>query len=149
MEVVGIRNKSKDVKNKKEKLHTLEELCVREAERHSWYRTVTNTFTCSGAGVIRHSPVNSSLFYMKVISKQPLCCSIIPKTAHTHRHSFIHGHIQALWQMLSKKLMRAMQYQTKKVISGKVFLFISCSLAIFCFPSFLPASSFSFPSFSP
>lgn len=45
--------------------------------------------------VIRHSQVNSSLFNMKVISKQPLWHSVIPETGHTHRHRCIHSHIKA------------------------------------------------------
>lgn len=146
--------------------------CVHES---SWEASIvphSYTIACTGSGptVICHSPVNSSLFYMKVISKQPLCCSIILKTAshihdalkhtHTQRHTHSYMHIskptvsevrgslaiQNSLNLLNTKSLLLLNVEL--LFPSSSFVLICCfSLPIFCFPSLLssPASPYSSP----
>lgn len=100
--------------------------------------------------VIRHSQVNSSLFNMKVISKQPLWRSVIPETGHTyiHRHGYIHSHTEAHSHTGSKT--QAKQYKEvyiwekrSRLTSITLWLYSSDHL-LFRVSYFSPFSWFSF-----
>lgn len=99
--------------------------------------------------VIRHSQVNSSLFNMKVISKQPLWRSVIPETGHTYTDTdtyiviLRHTHIQGQKPQAEQYKEVYIWEKRSRLISITLWLYSSDHL-LFRVSYFSPFSWFSF-----
>lgn len=119
--------------------HKAEEACKREWSRGIYGATQSHKHAHAlGPMIIRHSPVNSGLFYMKVISKQPLCCSIIPKTASHTRDAPTRRNMLTLYMATDTQLHKLEEATLKKTLPAVPHLFFFSSSVLLPLSSLLP-----------